>query len=414
MAQNRQKLTTFVDEVDPDYFNSSNCKNIFKMIKMYFEKYSSMPSKPVIISSIQKLMGSQEKGSNINADIFKTIDEVFDRKEFTNDELQYFHDELLKFIKTGKIRDVMLKGISKIDDPTAFDEIQEELKVAVLWKIDENLGIDITDVTERYLKHRDILGSFIETPWRSLSEIIGGGFYPKTISSFVAGSSVGKSIALDQVAFFSWAQLNKNVLMISLELSEEMKGLRMDTHHTKIQMHELINRESDVLAAYSKINSGGKRLIIKEFPTSSINSRKISQYVNRLQMYSGFKPDIILVDYADILLPNSNKKDSMYTAGGEVFEQLRGIAYEFEVPVVTATQFNRNYNDKPPEEVTEFDISESSKKMMTSDNMIAIVATPGMRSQKQAAFKTLKARIGQKDIIIPLTVSYENFTFEES
>lgn len=201
--------------------------------------------------------------------------------------------------------------------------------------------------------------------------------------------------------------------MISLELSEEMKGLRMDAHYTKLQIHELLNNQSKVLDHYSKIQ-GDKRLIIKEFPTSSINSRKISNYINRLQMYSGFKPDIILVDYADILLPNSNKKDSMYTAGGEVFEQLRGIAYEFEVPVVTATQFNRNYNDKPPEEVTEFDISESSKKMMTADNMIAIVATPGMRSQGQAAFKTLKARIGQKDVIVPMRVSYEHFTFEEN
>jgi replicative DNA helicase len=300
LIQNRQKLTTFIDEVNPDFFNSVDCKNIFKMIKVYWEKYSSSPKKNVIVSSIQKLIAVQA-GKPVSPTIFVTVDKIFDRAELSEDELQYYHDELLKFIKSGKIKDIIFEGINKIDDPEAFDKIQEDLKEAVLWRIDENLGIDITNVKERYSRQRELLESYIPTPWSSLNSLIGGGFFAKTLSCFVAGSSVGKSIALDQIAFDAWANQKKNVILISLELSEEMKGMRIDSHFMNRFIGELPAKEKEVEEAYSRINTDGKRFIIKEFPTSSIPVRKISHFISRLEMYSGFKPDLIVVDYADLL-----------------------------------------------------------------------------------------------------------------
>ena len=412
LVQNRQKMTTFIDEIDAEFFNSSDCKNIFKMTKMYWEKYSSSPKKNIIVSSVQKLFAAQN-GKPISPTIFTTIDKIFDRDLLTDDELQYYHDELLKFIKSGKIKDIIFEGINKIDDPNAFDEIQEKLKDAVLWRIDENLGIDITNVKERYSRQKELLDSYIPTPWGSVNNLIGGGFFAKTLSCFVAGSSVGKSIALDQIAFDAWANQKKNVVLITLELSEEMKGMRIDSHFMNRFIGELPSKEKEVEEAYSRIQSDGKRFIIKEFPTSSIVVRKVSHFISRLEMYSGFKPELIVVDYADLLLPNSGKREGLYADGAAIFEALRGISYEYNCPVVTATQFNRNAGEKPPAEINEFDISESHKKIMTLDTCVAIIATPGMRSQGQSAFKVLKARMGQKDSIIPMNVSYEFFKFFE-
>ena len=412
LVQNRQKMTTFIDEIDADFFNSSDCKNIFRMTKMYWEKYSSSPKKNIIVSSVQKLFAAQN-AKPISPTIFNTIDKIFDRASLTDDELQYYHDELLKFIKSGKIKDIIFEGINKIDDPSAFDEIQEKLKDAVLWRIDENLGIDITNIKERYSRQKELLESYIPTPWPSLNNLIGGGFFAKTLSCFVAGSSVGKSIALDQIAFDAWANQKKNVVLITLELSEEMKGMRIDSHFMNRFIGELPSREKEIQDAYSRIQTDGKRFIIKEFPTSSIAVRKISHFISRLEMYSGFKPELIVVDYADLLLPNSGKREGLYADGAAIFEALRGISYEYNCPIVTATQFNRNAGEKPPAEINEFDISESHKKIMTLDTCMAIIATPGMRSQGQAAFKVLKARMGQKDSIVPMNVSYEFFKFFE-
>jgi replicative DNA helicase len=537
LIQNRQKLTTFIDEIDAEFFNSSDCKNVFKMTKMYFEKYQSPPKKGVLLSSAQKLLANSSKG--ISNSVIQTIERVFDRESLSDSELQYYHDELLKFIKTGKIRDVIFEGINKIDDPNAFEEIQDKLKNAVLWRIDENLGIDITDVKERYAKQNEMLQSFVASPWPALNKAIGGGFFNKTLSCFVAGTSVGKSIALDQLGFYAWSELQKNTLIISLELSEEIKSMRIDSMFLERFLGELPSRQKEVEQAYSKIESNGKRLIIKEFPTSSVSVRKVANFISKLQTYSGFEPEIIIVDYGDLLLPNSGKRESLYADGGAVFEALRGLSYEFNCPVVTATQFNRcifieskvvlengdtieikdlqindkilgsngfvnvekiypiekkkgfkiktksgkeiicssehkfptkdgektlnsglsigdfliirnikydeivsieeidmvdmidiqvsgnnlffandilthnSSGEKTPSEVNEYDISESHKKIMTLDTCIAIVATPGMRAQGQAAFKTLKARMGIKDYVLPLNVSYEYFKFTE-
>ena len=333
LVQNRQKMTTFIDEIDADFFNSSDCKNIFRMTKMYWEKYSSSPKKNIIVSSVQKLFAAQN-AKPISPTIFNTIDKIFDRANLTDDELQYYHDELLKFIKSGKIKDIIFEGINKIDDPSAFDEIQEKLKDAVLWRIDENLGIDITNIKERYSRQKELLESYIPTPWPSLNNLIGGGFFAKTLSCFVAGSSVGKSIALDQIAFDAWANQKKNVVLITLELSEEMKGMRIDSHFMNRFIGELPSREKEIQDAYSRIQTDGKRFIIKEFPTSSIAVRKISHFISRLEMYSGFKPELIVVDYADLLLPNSGKREGLYADGAAIFEALRGISYEYNCPYV--------------------------------------------------------------------------------
>lgn len=540
LVQNRQKLTTFIDEIDPEFFNSNDCKSVFKMTKLYFEKYNSPPKKQVLLSSVQKLLATATKG--VSHTVINTVERIFEREQMTDNELQYYHDELLKFIKTGKIRDVIFEGINKIDDPNSFEDIQEKLKNAVLWRVDEALGTDITNVKDRYAKQKELLESYVPSPWSKLNAVIGGGFFNKTLSCFVAGTSVGKSIALDQVAFYAWSVLHKNVLVVSLELSEEIKSMRIDSMFLDKFLGELPSKQKEVEEAYSKIDTNGKRLIIKEFPTSSVSVRKVGNFISKLSTYSDFKPEFIVVDYGDLLLPNSGKRESLYSDGGAVFEALRGLSYEFNCPVVTATQFNRcisvdctvqlesgesvkvtqltvgskilgsdgyvevkhvypiekkkgykvttksgkvivcssehkfptkdgeksissglsvgtllytqqqnttvedyvllveevgnvdmldievsgdhlffangvlthnSSGEKTPSEVNEYDISESHKKIMTLDTCVAIVATPGMRAQGQACFKTLKARMGVKDTVIPMGVSYEYFKFIE-
>jgi replicative DNA helicase len=408
LVQNREKIATFIDELKPDYFNSNDLRIIFKVIKTYFVKYKNPPKKNILLSLLNSLVNSKTPPTT---NTFQMVETLYETYEFTEDELEYIHDQIIVFIKTRMYRDVMIEGINKIDDPESFEEINDKLRKAVLWRMEENFGTDIMKVSERYAKQKELLKDYIPLPWMDLNKVIGGGLFPKTLSTFAAASSVGKSIALDQTAFYVWSQLKKNVVLISLELSEEIKGLRIDTQFTGLKIEELIKNEDKVVDAYKSLNVDDKKLIIKEYPASSMNTIKISHFISRLEMYTGFQPDFIIVDYADLLLPNSLKRNNLYQDGGEVFEQLRGLAYEYKVPVLTATQFGRAAIELGPDEVNESHISESQKKMNTCDNIIGIIATSTMRAMGQAVFKTLKARNGIKDMILPKTISYSNFKF---
>jgi replicative DNA helicase len=408
LVQNREKIATFIDELKSDYFNSNDLRIIFKVIKTYFIKYKNPPKKNITISLINALANSKTPPT---ANTYQLVETLYETYEFTDDELEYIHDQIIIFIKTRMYRDVMIEGINKIDDPESFEEINDKLRQAVLWRMEENFGTDIMKVGERYAKQKELLKDYIPFPWPDLNKVIGGGLFPKTLSTFAAASSVGKSIALDQTAFYVWSQLKKNVVVISLELSEEIKGLRIDAQFTGLKIEELVKNEDKVIEAYKSLEVDDKKLIIKEYPASSINTIKISHFISRLEMYTGFQPDFIIIDYADLILPNSMKRTGLYQDGGEVFEQLRGLAYEYKVPVLTATQLGRTAIELPPDEVNESHISESQKKMNTCDNIIGIIATSTMRAMGQATFKTLKARNGIKDMILPKTISYSNFKF---
>lgn len=408
LVQNREKIATFIDELKPDYFNSNDLKIIFKTIKTYFTKYKNPPKKNIVISLLNALVNTKTPPTT---NTYQLVETLYENYEFSDDELEYIHDQIIIFIKTRMYRDVMIEGINKIDDPESFEEINDKLRKAVLWRMEEDFGTDISLVTERYAKQKEMLKDYIPFPWMDLNKVIGGGLFPKTLSTFAAASSVGKSIALDQTAFYVWSVLKKNVVVISLELSEELKGLRIDAQFTGLKIEELVKNEDKVIDAYKTLEVDDKKLIIKEYPASSINTIKISHFISRLEMYTGFQPDFIIIDYADLVLPNSMKRTGLYQDGGEVFEQLRGLAYEYKVPVLTATQLGRTAIELPPDEVNESHISESQKKMNTCDNIIGIIATSTMRAMGQATFKTIKARNGIKDMILPKTVNYSNFKF---
>lgn len=411
LLQSRVKLVTFLDDLDPNFFNSQHCKIIFKSIKFYFEKYNSPPTRSTLESSLHKII-SDGKVQDPKG-LLDLCNSVFTRPPVQDSEAQYFHDEILKFIKTAKIKDVILESITVIDDHEKFEDIQEKLKNAVLWRIDENLGVDITNVKERYTRQKEMFDSYTPSPWSSLNSVIGGGFYPKTLTCFAAASSVGKSIALDQASFYAWKDHKKEVLSITLELSEEMKGMRLDSHFTGKLFGELLHKEKEVEEAYTAFQNHGKRFVLKEFPAGSLNPRKLNAFIERLEMYSGFKPELIVVDYLALMSTNTVSKGTLYADYGEIAEALRGIATKWNCPVISAVQLNRQSIDLPPQSVSEIHVADSQRILNTVDNLIGIISTPPMRAIGEASFKVFKSRLGQKDSIVPIRVRYENFTFSD-
>jgi len=413
---NNSLLTVqFINDLLPEYFSDPSCKLIIKAIRLYFQKYSGLPTDVALKTLVNKLIATKtnkEKNFAAPVDIDEKIKYIFTEKKLKEHQLKFFEEEIEKFIKMNKVREAFAESIDLIEDVERFDEIEANLKKAILWHADKNLGVEITDVKERYEKIRRIFENFIPLPYKKLSETIGGGLLAKSLTYIAAQSGLGKSIVLDMISFYCWKELGMNVIIASLELSEEVKSLRIDAQFMDRPTRELVKDSQSVEHAYTALGEKGNHLFIKEFP-SGTSSKSISRYIHRLKSFYDMRVGLITVDYADIVAPNSMKKVSLYADGGDVSEELRYLGYEYDCPVLTATQLNRCGSDLPIEDLSRIHIAESNKKFNTSDSMIVFGGTPDQRAQGQLYAKTLKARHGREGVIIPFRADYQYLKISE-
>jgi len=398
LIQDRKSWINFKDHIDPTFFKQEEYSIVFKILKIYFDKYKTFPTKEIISDIIHR--------KNYSDDINKYVNKIYSNKALTASEVDYIYDECAKFIKNNKIKNAILKSVELLDQEN-YNTIEQTIKDAVNWNHDINLGTKITDVEKRFEELRTLVKNVIPSPWKALNSFIGGGFYAKELTIFAAGSSVGKSIAIDNIALNSWLN-GKNVVLITLELSETRKGQRIDASALKANIQDVIYREDEVIKYYKQHDKRKNGLWIKEFPTSSISTKEIEKYLYNLHIYDGLeKPDILLVDYLDILLPNVKRVGSTYIDQGVVGENLRAMAQELAIPVVTASQFNRGNLGISIDDLTEGFLADSWKKMMIADCLIGMVASQEDRLNNRINLKSLKNRNGPKDVIFPLTIYYE-------
>ena len=238
----------------------------------------------------------------------------------------------------------------------------------------------------------------------SLNQHLGGGFFNKELTIFVGSSSVGKSIALDNCALHAWQQ-GYNVVMITLELSELRKAQRIDAAATRINASEIITHKEEVIRYYQD-NERQNKLFIKEYPYGSITARDIRQYLYQLELYGHCKkPDLLIVDYLDIMNPVNSSKNT-YEDQGTTGGNLRALGQEGNFPVVTASQFSKQNLTVSIEDLSEFYIADSFKKVMVADTLVGMASTPEQRAEGKMNYKLMKSRNGKKDEIILLNVDY--------
>lgn len=410
LVQDKQLCATFMEEIEPEFFESADCKNLFRVVKTYHSSRHAIPTKDQTLSLVKKM---ELKSGVSSITMAETISKVYDRGEMLQHEIDHIKEELTRFIKMYKVRKAMAESISLIDDDNKFPEIEEKIRTAVLWTVDDRLGTDIRDVEKRYLKIEELNESFVLTPFPHLNQTIGGGMFRKTLTIVAASSSIGKSIILDNCAIDAWRVQGLDVVLITLELSEEIKGMRIDTALTGITMNELEKNKKEVFGYYERMGEKDNYLIIKEFAAKSISSRHISSFVRKVALHKGRAPAVIIIDYMDLLLPNSMKRASLYEDGGDVSEQIRGLGYEFNCPVLSASQLSRQATNLDIDKISEVYMSESHKKMNTADNLFVLGGTLQQRQNGQLYLKTLKARMGRKDQIIPMTVDYPMLRISE-
>ena len=373
LLHNEEYIRKVIPFIKADYFEDNNQKVVFDEILKFVTEYNQPATKEVLCIEI-------EKRTDINESTFKEITHLLSNLEDIVVEFNWLVDTTEKWCRDRAIYLALMESIHIADgknDDKNRDAIPSILSDALAVSFDNNIGHDyLQNYEERYeFYHRkeDKIGFDLEY----FNKITKGGIPNKTLNIALAGTGVGKSLFMCHMASSVLLQ-GKNVLYITLEMAEERIAERIDANLLNIPIQQLVDLPRQMFE--NKVNSIAKKtqgtLIIKEYPTASAHSGHFKALLNELALKKSFRPDIIFIDYLNICSSSRFKSGSninSYTFVKAIAEELRGLAVEFNVPIVSATQTTRSGFGSSDVELT--DTSESFGLPATADLMFALIST---------------------------------------
>jgi len=379
--------------VKAEYFSDDTERVIFKEVNTFVNTYKSLPTHEALVINFtesDRLTESQVKNS------ITLLNDIHQNKDEPTEE-QWLIEQTEKFCQDKAIYNAIMESVSIMDDKTSKKskgEIPQLLSDALGVSFDANVGHDyINDADSRYdFYHR--VESRIRFDLDIFNKITKGGMPTKTLNICLAGTGVGKSLFMCHVAA-SCISNGHNVLYITLEMAEERIAERIDANLLNIDIQELNTiSKADYDRKFNALkNKTQGKLIIKEYPTAAASTLHFRALLQELHLKKNFKPEIIFIDYLNICssarMKPGNSVNS-YTYIKAIAEELRGLAVEFGVPIVSATQTTRSgfTNSDPGLE----DTSESFGLPATADFMFALISTEELEQLGQIMVKQLKNR----------------------
>ena len=315
----------------------------------------------------------------------------------TDDHTSWFLEEFEDFTKQKELERAILAAADLLEKGD-FGPVEKLIKDAVQISLTKDLGTDyFADPKARLMKIKDNNGQ-VSTGWNALDQKLFGGFNKGELNIFAGGSGSGKSLFMQNIAV-NWMQLGLNGVYVTLELSEELTSMRIDSMVTNIASKDIFKDIDNVDMKVVMMGKKSGRLQIKYLPAQS-NINDVRSYVKELQIRTGRKVDFIMIDYLDLLMPVSAKvsPSDLFVKDKYVSEEIRNFAKEMQILLVTASQLNR----ASVEEV-EFDhshISGGISKINTADNLFGIFTSRSMREHGKYQLQIMKTRsssgVGQK------------------
>jgi len=393
LVQDEEYMRTVIPHLKQTYFAGSY-KIVFNEIISFVNMYGKLPNSETLNIEIQKNDRIQEE---LIPEVMSLIGDIQTKVEDTNRDWLLEHTE--KWCQDRSIYLAIMESIDIIDgkhESLSKNALPELLSDALSVNFDTNVGHDYIDNSDdRYeFYHRD--EEHLPFDLEYFNKITKGGLVNKTLNVALAGTGVGKSLFMCHVAAGALTQM-KNVLYITMEMSEERIAERIDANLLNVPIDQLSNLSKSMfdnkLHKLVTNNSLGK-LIIKEYPTGAANSSHFRSLLNELKLKKDFKPDLICIDYLNIC--SSSRMKTMggsinsYTYVKAIAEELRGLAVENNVPIMTATQTTRGGFGNS--DVGLEDTSESFGLPATADLMFALISTEELESMNQIMVKQLKNR----------------------
>ncbi len=379
--------------IKPEYFIDNTEKVLFKEIFDFVNEYKNPPTHEALVINF-----TEKKGMSAETvgDAIQLLNELhLNRTEPTDGE--WLTKQTEKFCQDKAIYNAIMDSVQILDEKKTTHskgEIPKLLSDALAVSFDNSIGHDyISDSDSRYDSYHRV-ESRIKFDLDYFNKITKGGLPIKTLNIALAGTGVGKSLFMCHMAGASLSQ-GQNVLYITLEMAEEKIAERIDANLMNIPLNELhVLSKPDYERKFNQLrNKCQGRLIIKEYPTASASTLHFRALLNDLALKKSFRPDIIFVDYLNICASSRIKQGgsvNSYTYIKSIAEELRGLAVEFGVPVVSATQTTRSGFTNSDPDLT--DTSESFGLPATADFMFALISNEKLEALNQIMVKQLKNR----------------------
>ena len=374
-----------------EYFQTRTNKILFELIDGYIKTYNVVPSKEALNTKLQSL-------DNISEDEFKSCSDLISKLEADlKTSVDWLCDQTEKFCQEKAVYNAIMdsiKIIDKKDKKRGTGSIPEILTEALSVSFDTNIGHDfIEDANSRY-DYYHVREEKLQFDLEYFNKITKGGLSKKTLNIILASTGVGKTMFMTHCAAHHLT-LGKNVLYLTMEMSEERIAERIDANLMDVTIDDLKELPKDAYEKKMVRIKGGTtgKLIVKEYPTAAAGSAHFRHLLQELRIKKSFKPDVIYVDYLNICSSARMKMGgsvNSYMYIKAIAEELRGLAVEFDVPIISATQSNRDaYNSS---DVGLDNTSESFALPATADFMFALISTEDLEGLNQILVKQLKNR----------------------
>ena len=380
-------IKTIGDILEVSYFDSDSNKFLVKSIIDYFKKYKTPPTMEAL-----KVVIDDVENDVLKTSIVDSLRNAWQHRE--DPDLEFVKEKSLEFCKNQVIKSAIMESVELLDNQK-YDEIKGVIDTAMRAGVERDIGHEyITGFEERMTQQSR---KCLPTQWDSVNDLMEGGLAGGELGVIVAPAGIGKSWTLQTLGAHAVAK-GKTVIHYTLELNAEYVGLRYDTIVSGQPTGNLQYYKEEVL---KKINQLKGNLIIKYYPTRTASVNTITAHLQQCEL-QGIKPDMVIVDYADIMKSTQHFTEKRHQIG-HVYEELRGMAGEFDIPIWTASQANRSSLEE--DVIGAEKVSEDYSKVMTSDFVMSMSRKVEDKIANTGRFHVIKNRFGPDGITFPATIN---------
>jgi len=395
-------LSSIVDYVKPAYFKDKSISNIFNIISAFYDKRSKLPT----LTEVKAYLTTDELRESFKSlvESFKDIDKNIDKDELYSNTERFLKEKAV-YISMLDVASDIAKG--EIDTSQILDKIEKSCNINLV----TDTGFDLHNDVDVLIDDLCNVQKSIPSKWEWLDDALNGGFLEngRSLYVFAGETNIGKSIFLGNIAS-NIAKQGKNVLLVTLEMSELLYARRICTNISKIPLKDLsTNTHALRQAITDEKDSGSGRIFIKEFPPSTITPNQLKAFVKKLTD-TGIPIHAIVLDYLNLL--HSTVGTNSYERIKNVTEQVRAMSYIFNCPVISATQLNRSgFSTENPDLAT---ISESVGLAATADVIVSIFQNEEDRDLGIIRLGMMKNRYGPRGHTQAMRIDYSTLTITQA
>ena len=385
LLSDKKFLQTICDILKSSYFDSDANKWLVGTIIGYFFEYKTAPTLEVM-----KVKVDEMDNEILQVSVVDNLKESWRNVEST--DLKFVQEQTLEFCRNQVMKNAIMDSVDLIE-VGQYDQIKKIVDEAMKAGSDRDLGHDyIVGIEERLTKStRDT----VKTGWDPIDEVMDGGLGKGELGVVVAPAGIGKTWCLQNIGANS-VKNGLNVVHYTLELNQNYVGLRYDTVFSGVTTSDIKYYQDDVK---KKIDALKGTLLIKYFPTKSASVQTLTAHLSQIEI-QGVKPDLVLVDYADILKGVGSEKRHVLE---NIYEDLRGLAGEIECPIWTASQANRSSLEEEVIDATK--VAEAYSKVMIADFVVSVSRKVEDKIANTSRFHVIKNRFGIDGITFPSSMN---------